>query len=405
MVSFGIESFQNKNVLLLQGPIGPFFKRFAFDLKQAGAKIRKINFNGGDWFFSSRNSINFRDSIHEWPAYVSGFIETHQIDVIILFGDCREYHRIAHAVAQDKGIEIGVFEEGYVRPDFITLEHTGVNGFSNLPKNPDFYYSLDDADVLLPHTEKVGNSFWHTAWYAMLYYLSSVLLSPLYPHYQHHRPLELFEITYWIKSIYRKQYYRLKQFGLQDYLSQKMSKQYFLVPLQIATDSQIHEHSRYDSLYEFIKKTICSFSKHAHDDTLLVIKHHPLDRGYHDYHSFIERKALQYGVKDRVHYIHDQHLPILLDNACGVVLINSTVGLSALHHNAPIKAMCRPIYDIPGLTYHGTLDNFWKDAHLFKIDRNLYERFRGYVINHKQINGNFYRRIANTSNKAGIRWN
>ena len=404
MLTFTIESFQNKNVLLLQGPVGAFFKRFAFDLNQAGANVHKINFNGGDLFFYPNDSVNFRKSLDEWPEYFSEFIEIHKINVLLLFGDCRKHHSIAHSIAQEKGIEIGVFEEGYMRPDFITLEHTGVNGFSSLPKNPDFYYSLDDADVLLPHTEKVDNAFWHTAWYAMLYYLSSVLLSPLFPHYQHHRPLELFEITYWIKSIYRKQYYKFKEFGLQDYLSQKMSKEYYLVPLQIATDSQIHQHSRYDSLYEFIKKTISSFSKYTHDDTLLVIKHHPLDRGYHNYQSFIERKALQYGVKCRVYYIHDQHLPTLLDHALGVVLINSTVGLSALYHNTPVKAMCRPVYDIPGLTYQGTLDNFWKDAHLFKIDRNLYERFRGYVISKKQINGNFYRRITNASNRSGIRW-
>ena len=49
MLSNGLRDFADKKVLLLQGPIGPFFYRFAKKLKQAGASVHKINFNGGDF--------------------------------------------------------------------------------------------------------------------------------------------------------------------------------------------------------------------------------------------------------------------------------------------------------------------------------------------------------------------
>ena len=52
------------------------------------------------------------------------------IDLVFLFGDCRPIHRAAHDVATAMGIDVGVFEEGYLRPDFITLERHGVNGNS-----------------------------------------------------------------------------------------------------------------------------------------------------------------------------------------------------------------------------------------------------------------------------------
>jgi len=44
-----------RNVLLLQGPIGPFFSRFGDDLAARGFAVTKINFNGGDRFFYRRS--------------------------------------------------------------------------------------------------------------------------------------------------------------------------------------------------------------------------------------------------------------------------------------------------------------------------------------------------------------
>ena len=38
--------FRGRNILMLQGPVGPFFARLAKDLQWAGAKVHKVNFNG-----------------------------------------------------------------------------------------------------------------------------------------------------------------------------------------------------------------------------------------------------------------------------------------------------------------------------------------------------------------------
>ena len=40
-----------RRVLLLQGPIGPFFRRLARFLEQHGTDVFKINFNAGDALF------------------------------------------------------------------------------------------------------------------------------------------------------------------------------------------------------------------------------------------------------------------------------------------------------------------------------------------------------------------
>lgn len=41
--------FASKRVLLLQGPVGPFFWNLAKDLRSVGATVFKFNFNAGDW--------------------------------------------------------------------------------------------------------------------------------------------------------------------------------------------------------------------------------------------------------------------------------------------------------------------------------------------------------------------
>ena len=143
MIQNGLNQFNDKNILLLQGPIGPFFKNFATDLQAVNAKVHKINFNGGDCLFYS-NGICFNQSIDDFPKFLTHIIQTYKIDVVFLFGDCRPLHKIAHAVLAEMGIEIGVFEEGYIRPDFITLEKHGVNAHSQMSRSTSFYTHLTD---------------------------------------------------------------------------------------------------------------------------------------------------------------------------------------------------------------------------------------------------------------------
>lgn len=402
MINGGTSAFRGKRVLLLQGPLGPFFRRLRRDLEKAGARVHKINFNGGDWLFSPFGSTAFRGDVEAWPAFFERILLDQKIDSVLLFGDCRPLHVAARAVAQRCGVEIGVFEEGYVRPDYITFERIGVNGHSQIPRSADFYLGTPETEV--PATFPLGNTYWATVTWAILYYLASVILRPLFHQYRHHRSLTLGEALPWVRSTWRKLKYSYKEQGIQKELVAALSNRYFLVPLQVHNDAQVHVHSGYDSVRSFIKNVLISFANSAPPDTFLVIKHHPMDRGYHDYTGFIARIGAKLGVLHRVRYIHDQHLPTLLEHARGVVLINSTVGLSALEHGTPLKVCGAAIYDMEGLTFQGTLDEFWGMAEYESVDRNLYERFRNYVIKHTQLNGNFYKRLDIAKSYTGLIW-
>lgn len=402
MIKGGLSAFKGKRILLLQGPLGPFFKRLAVDLQNAGATVFKINFNGGDCLFSPKGSILFRGRLEQWPAFFESVLVERNIDTVLLFGDCRSIHCTAHELAARKGLNIGVFEEGYIRPYYITLEQHGVNAHSRIARDPEFY--LDRPVSNVPATQNIGNMFWYAVFWALTYYLASILLQPLFPHYRHHRPLNASEMLPWIRSAWRKVYFSHKEKGIQSALSTDVSKHFYLVPLQVHNDAQIHVHSRYHSVEEFIASVISSYASHAPRDTTLVIKHHPMDRGYHDYTRLIKNLARSHGVVGKVLYIHDQHLPTLLDHARGVVLINSTVGLSALHHGTPLKVCGSAIYDMRGLTYQKDLDQFWSDADSVRVDPDLYKRFSSYLIENTQLNGSFYRRLKLPGSAAGLVW-
>jgi capsular polysaccharide export protein len=401
MIDQGLRTFSGKRVLLLQGPVGPFFARLARDLRAVDAQVFKVNFNAGDWFFYRRDAMNYRGTMEAWPAWFEAQLRRLDIDVVFLFGDCRPVHQAAHRVATALGVEVGVFEEGYVRPDYITLERSGVNGYSRLPRVAQAYNApLASQPEALP----VGNSYWSMVRCGFCYFTIGSLGRPFFPNYVHHRPLNILEAFPWLRSVWRKQWYRRAERGAQEQLTGEFKGRYFLVPLQVFNDAQIRVHAPFAGVEEFIENTIRSFAARAPDDTLLVFKHHPMDRGYRDYGRLIRKLARELQLSHRLQYIHDQHLPTLLDHARGVVVVNSTVGLSALFHSAPTKVCGRALYDMSGLTYQGSLDDFWSDAPRHKPDEALYRRFRSHLVAATQLNGSFYRPLQGLQSATGVVW-
>ncbi|MEE9322791.1 MAG: capsular biosynthesis protein [Granulosicoccus sp.] len=390
-----------RNVLLLQGPIGPFFSRLAEDLEQRGFNVIKVNFNGGDRFFHrSKNAIDYTGSLETWEAWLERLITNKKIGRIYLFGDCRAYHRIAREVAARQPVRLFVFEEGYIRPNFITLEEDGVNGHSPMMDDP--VALTKPARPLPEEITQPKHVFLITACYSMLYYWASAWRGSRFEHYRHHRPFEwLSEGARWIRSGYRKlRYARRERKVLSDLLPQ-FDGNYFVCPLQVHCDMQVIVHSEFNSIEHFVGDVLASFSKHAPSNKAIVFKHHPLDRGYTDYTCLFANLIAELGLQDRVFYVHDTCLPTLLKHAQGTVLINSTVGVSSLFHGTPVKCLGDAIYDLPGLTEQQSLDDFWEvDG---RVDPAVFQNFRSHLVLRNQLNGNLYRRLSKQGS-AGIVW-
>ncbi|MEW5838784.1 MAG: capsular biosynthesis protein [Pseudomonadota bacterium] len=379
----------HKRILLLQGPVGGFFSALHDALRASGSEVFKINFNGGDEFFYRRSpQTRYTGSLEDWPAWLERFIRQHGIEAFALLGEWRAYHRAAWHVAERMGVRVYVFEEGYLRPNYITLEPHGVNGSSLVPREASYYRELPLRAKAEPR--HVDHRFLRVAIYAMLYYLACFFARGHYPFYIHHRPLNpLTEGWAWLRSGYRKLLYKWTERRHRDvgyFLS--IHKKYFLVPLQVHIDSQVKYQSRFESVGDFIVEIVESFARHAPVDNRLVIKHHPMDRGYTDYARLVKSLAEKWALGDRLIYVHDTHLPSLLKHARGVVTINSTVGLSAFYHQTPVKLLGKAVYDVPGLVYAGCLEHFWQNPG--EVDEDLFLRFKRELINTTQLNAGFY---------------
>ena len=376
-----------ENILLLQGPVGPFFKNVAKWLQNQGRKVYKINLNGGDEFFFPQNSMSFYEPIAKFHQFLVDYIDKYNINAIVVFGDCRAYHKIAKSIVNSNpSLSFWVFEEGYLRPHYITFEKNGVNGYSLIPKNHDFYQNIQITSF---KANKGKSHFYSMIYYTCVYYILMFLKKRKYPNYIHHRKTSLtFYTFYWGLALIRKLKARVILPRLIKKIVNDEYKPFYIFPLQCDQDFQIQVHSYYHSMRSYIFRVIRSFSMFADDKSYLLIKHHPMDEGFNNYEKLIKKLAKRYGVSERVIYMHGVPMPILLRKAKGLVTVNSTCGFSALIHGLPVKVLGNAHYDIEGLTFQKGLHHFWKEG--IKPDAELFERYRTYLCNKSQIKGSVY---------------
>ncbi|UUX94119.1 capsule biosynthesis protein [Aquabacterium sp. J223] len=378
---------QHRNVLLLQGPMGPFFDRLAGVLQRRGTTVTKVHFNGGDeTFFSAGRALAFDGSATEWEAWLRRLLCTEGQSAIVLFGQMRPLHQAACGVAESLGVEVFVLEEGYFRPHYVTLEQGGVNARSRLPR--DLAALRQARPPKPPRPADTRSRFRRAAWHAVRYAVATAAARGRYPHYRHHRELGVAEALRWTRGGLRKLRYRLTERGLRQRLYGEASRgNWFLVPLQVHNDSQV-VHSDFGSIEVFVGNVIDSFADHAPPGSLLVFKHHPMDLSHRDYRRLLARLATECGVGDRVVYLHDGHLPTLLQRARGMVTINSTSALQALHHGCPVLTLGESFYTVDGLVRRGALHAFWREPG--EVDPLLFARYRNLVVSECQLNASFH---------------
>lgn len=70
------------------------------------------------------------------------------------------------------------------------------------------------------------------------------------------------------------------------------------------------------------------------------------------------------------------------------MLVNSTTATQAIQLGSPTMALGRALFNLPGLTFQGSLDQFWTESTV--PDANVYKDYRRVLIQNTQINGDFY---------------
>ncbi|WP_022681470.1 capsule biosynthesis protein [Sphingobium bisphenolivorans] len=376
-----------RTFLFLQGPHGPYFAMLADALRERGHVALRININGGDKIdWPGEGATDYRGTFKNWPLFFDDFIVNHGVTDLILYGDCRPYHASAHKMARLRNLRVHVVEEGYIRPDFLTLQEDGVNGNSTLPLDPDWY--LEQAKALSSEEEgtrepQIPSTFRQRALNTGRNGMASALLRPAFPFYRTHRPNSfLWETVGWFKKLNLRKVERRRS---REEWGKVKDRPYFTLPLQLDSDYQIRVHSPFGNMRAALRFVIKSFAAHAPANTALVVKRHPLDPGLVGWGRLTRRLAAQYGVSDRVFYLADWDIGEVVGKSLGVVTVNSTVGTLALNAGKPVVVLGHAVYKVPGVVHKRSLDEFWPAPGA--PDMALYSAFRRVLIDRCLIRG------------------
>lgn len=358
--------------LFLQGPPGPFFRVLGAEIAAKGIPVHRINLSGGDRLDWAEGAVDFRGRFSDWPVFFDHFLREHGITDMMLYGDCRPYHVSAHGIAALRSVRTHVLEEGYVRPDWMTLELEGVNARSTLSRDKRWF--VKEAGLLAPEPElpPITSSFRRRARDSYWHYHHVVTGRLRYHHYRSHRTGSIImEGLGWLWKFLNAS---RNQRAAQSVLESLEGKPNFVLPLQLSGDYQIRIHSSFPDMQSAAAYTIGSFAAHAPSDHHLLLKAHPLDCSFFDWSRFVARQARQHGLEGRLHYVDGGDLETMVRSARGLVCVNSTSATLALAQGTPVCTIGEAIYDIRGLTHQNHLDTFWRAPQ--PPEPGLYPAFR-----------------------------
>jgi len=377
-----------RNFLFLQGCTCPFFNILAATLRARGHSTGRINFNVGDFIlWYGGVEWNFRESVESFSGYLEDIIKQNNFTDVIMLGDTRLMHKTALEVANRLGLSTHIWEEGYFRPGWLTLERKGINGNSLLPREPSWYRDVAPRIQYGTLHQDVRTTTSQLAFWELLYHLPNLMNPLLYPGYKTHRPvISGIEFFGWARRFSQLPFYARRDAHR---IEEAIAKYpFFVFPLQLDGDSQILYHSSFENISEAIRTVLVSFAAFSPPNTRLIIKNHPLDTGLIDYRQVIYLRSKELDIEDRIVYLETGNLNAFLKHSLGVVTVNSTVGTAALELGCPVIALGKAIYDITGLTFQGELDVFWREPQL--PDAALFYDFHKVVTYTTQVNGGFY---------------
>jgi len=129
-----------RHFLFISAPFGPFARELADHLKDQGAACTRVIVNAGDALDWGRaDAAHYFGADDGWRDWLQQLILRRHVTDVVTYGDSSPYSVTALLLGETLGLRLHVFEQGYFRPDWVTLERGGVNANSRLPRDPRWY--------------------------------------------------------------------------------------------------------------------------------------------------------------------------------------------------------------------------------------------------------------------------
>lgn len=380
-----------RNFLLLQGPIGPFFKMLSDALLARGHSVQKVNFCGGDTAFFP-DGMAFTGKVEEWASFLLRACSRQGVTDIVLFGDRRVYHETAIEVLSEgfPEMRVWVFEEGYFRPNWVTLDHWGVNARSAFPANrADLLGAVQGLEkVREPGSVTIQPWFREFAPVAARHYMMQGALRSTFPNFEYHRvATPSTEMAGWVKSWGSRLAFDPDPAERQRF-AQRGAGRHFVFALQLEGDYQIRRYSPFGRNQEVIEHVLQSFAKNRRPDDTLVCKPHPYDYDWMRWQAIVKSRARALGIERHVMVITRCAPPEILTGCAGFLTINSTFALKAMELGIPVKALGQAFWNYAPLAHEGSLESFWHDP--TPGSEALFGVFKAHLMAQTQYNGGFY---------------
>lgn len=232
-------------ILFISAPFGPFFRYAARALSLRGHSVWRVVWEGGDLLETPfRHQVTFRGDASGEQAFLRQVLTQKHITTIITYNDTSRRNQLAVKLAKELGINRYVLENGYLRPHWVTFEREGVNGFSQLPKDPEFYHS---AGAVFAETLTFPVRMRDHVRNTMKHFAASLALSPILP----------FDSRYYGDEAWRQARYYAKEYfwrithreghKTSEIVAHKRngSAKVFVVLMQKPGDAQLRVHSPY----------------------------------------------------------------------------------------------------------------------------------------------------------------
>lgn len=393
-----------RKILIVQGDWECGMALLAKDLEDAGHEVGKVLLCAPDLLYQFRGirTHAFRQPIAGFEAWLRELVASEGYDTFFLYNHYRPYNQIAWNLAEELKLDCQVFELGLIRPNCVMVFGRDAVPITKVAEHWERVLSGDH----LPKDEEPPAEICKVSTTAKLSLFSinfvlSRITSPLFPNFVdqremnfwHHLKHSIIHVWRFLERGCDSAYDKMFAGG--------MSGKYYAVPLQVHSDTQILRCSGYRTIESFIRDVVRSFANHAPADAKLVFKVHPMDRGYKDYADLIAGLDFELG-GGRLLYVDRVHLPTLLDHSRGVVNVNSSVGISALVHHVPVIALGTAVYDLPELTFQGSLDEFWRNAQ--RPSRRRVRQFVNLLLETNQGRGTLSQRCFDVPGRCKIKW-